>query len=100
MEPETTQLLNKILNEPRPLSQSQKDAVLSKNRYVRIIAGAGAGKTETLTRKIVKLLLVNDVPPSAIVAFTFTEKAAQSMKSRIYERVKQMGGDEQCVRLG
>jgi DNA helicase-2/ATP-dependent DNA helicase PcrA len=100
MEPETTQLLNKILNEPRPLSQSQKDAVLSKNRYVRIIAGAGAGKTETLTRKIVKLLLVDDMPPSAIVAFTFTEKAAQSMKSRIYERVKQMGGDEQCVRLG
>jgi DNA helicase II / ATP-dependent DNA helicase PcrA len=94
------QLLDKILNEPRPLSQNQKDAVLSKNPHIRIIAGAGAGKTETLTRRIVKLLLVDNVPPSAIVAFTFTEKAAQSMKSRVYERVKQLGGEAQCAHLG
>lgn len=97
---EDTELLQKILNEPRPLSQSQKDAVLSKNRHVRIIAGAGAGKTETLTRKIASLLLIEHVSPSAIVAFTFTDKAAQSMKSRIYERVKHLGGEEQCIRLG
>ena len=84
-------ILDKILKEPKPLSESQKNAVLSKKRYIRVIAGAGAGKTETLTRKIVSLLLVEKVPPSSIVAFTFTEKAAQSMKSRVYERVKQLG---------
>ena len=94
------QILHKILNEPTELSESQKKAVLSNKDHIRIIAGAGAGKTETLTRKIVYLLLYEGVDPSSIVAFTFTEKAAQSMKSRVYDRVKQLGGDDVCTRLG
>jgi len=93
-------LLDKILKEPKPLSDSQKAAVRSKKKFIRVIAGAGAGKTETLTRKIVTLLLVEKVPPTSIVAFTFTKKAAQNMKSRVYERVKQLGGEEQCAHLG
>ncbi len=93
-------LTTKILNEPRPLSDRQQRAVICDQPHIRIIAGAGAGKTETLTRRIVYLLLVKQVDPSAIVAFTFTEKAAQSMKSRVYERVKHLGGDEICARLG
>lgn len=93
-------LLHKILEEPRPLSDPQKDAVLSSSRYIRVVAGAGAGKTETLTRRIVKLVLVDGVAPSDIVAFTFTEKAALSMKSRVYERLKQLGGEEACARIG
>jgi len=94
------QILEDILNNPHKLSDSQKDAVVSDNQHVRIIAGAGAGKTETLTRKIVYLLLYKEVPPSSIVAFTFTEKAAQSMKTRIYDRVKAFGGEEICAHLG
>ncbi len=97
---EQSLLLDRILKEPKPLSVSQETAVRSRKKYIRVIAGAGAGKTETLTRKIVSLLLVENVPPSCIVAFTFTEKAAQSMKSRVYERVKQLGGEEQCAHLG
>ena len=93
-------LLETILNEPRPLSPPQRDAVLCEDRHVRVIAGAGAGKTETLTRRIVKLLLVDGVEPRHIIAFTFTEKAAQSMKSRIYERLRLLGGDEIGARLG
>ncbi|WP_460372613.1 UvrD-helicase domain-containing protein [Methanocalculus sp. MC3] len=93
-------LQDKILNEPKPLSDQQRRAVLCPRSHIRIIAGAGAGKTETLTRRIVHLLLVQNVDPSAIVAFTFTEKAAQSMKSRVYERVRNLGGDEICSRLG
>ncbi|MEM3795175.1 MAG: ATP-dependent DNA helicase, partial [Thermoprotei archaeon] len=69
-------------------------AVLSNSRYNRIIAGAGAGKTETLTRRIVYLLLAEGVEPSSIVAFTFTERAAQAMKSRIYQRVGELGPDK------
>lgn len=95
-----SRLLTKILEEPKPLSEYQKKAVLSNSRYIRVVAGAGAGKTETLTRRIVKLLLVDGVTPSEIVAFTFTEKAAMSMKSRVYERLKQLGGDEACARIG
>lgn len=94
------ELIDRILNEPKILSDSQKAAVLSNRDHIRIIAGAGAGKTETLTRKIVYLLLIERVDPSSIVAFTFTEKAAQSMKSRVYDRLKHLGGDEICARLG
>lgn len=97
---EKAQLFEKILSEPKPLSDTQRRAVICDKPYIRVIAGAGAGKTETLTRKIVKLLLVDDVPPSAIVAFTFTEKAAQSMKSRVYKRVKDLGANDICAHLG
>jgi len=93
-------LIKKILDGPPKLSADQKRAVLSKTRYNRIIAGAGAGKTETLTRRIVCLLSVEAVKPESIVAFTFTEKAAQSMKSRIYQRVGQICGQEATANLG
>jgi len=83
-------LVKEILNKPARLSPDQENAVLSSSRYNRVIAGAGAGKTETLTRRIVYLLLVKSAEPSSIVAFTFTERAAQSMKSRIYQRVGEL----------
>jgi len=79
--------VERILSQPTRLSIDQTEAVLSKARYNRVIAGAGAGKTETLTRRIAYLALADEVPPSSIVAFTFTERAARSMKSRIYQRV-------------
>lgn len=94
------ELIDRILNVPKKLSDIQRAAVLSDKNHIRIIAGAGAGKTETLTRKIVYLLLIEKVEPSSIVAFTFTEKAAQSMKSRVYDRIKHLGGDEICAQLG
>lgn len=93
-------LIEKILTTPKKLSADQRKAVLSESRYNRIIAGAGAGKTETLTRRIVYLLAVKGVPPSEIVAFTFTEKAAQSMKSRVYQRVGEICGDKATANLG
>jgi len=83
-------LVEEILSKPARLSPDQTKAVLSGSRYNRVIAGAGAGKTETLTRRIVYLLLVEGAEPSSIVAFTFTERAAQSMKSRIYQRVGEL----------
>ena len=88
------------MEKPAKLSDDQARAVLSKARYNRIIAGAGAGKTETLTRRIAYLLLVEGVQPSEIVAFTFTEKAAQSMKSRIYGRVEDLAGSIGTMKLG
>jgi DNA helicase-2/ATP-dependent DNA helicase PcrA len=87
-----TDLTTEILTKPYELSDDQKKVVLSKSRYIRVIAGAGAGKTETLTRRIAYLIMVEKVEPSSIVAFTFTEKAAQAMKSRIYQRVKELKG--------
>ena len=90
----------KILTQSYPVSDEQKEAILSEARYCRVIAGAGAGKTETITRRIAYLLLVEKVEPASIVAFTFTEKAAQSMKSRIYRRVEQIAGSTATAKLG
>lgn len=81
------------------LSPEQRQAVLTKSRFVRIIASAGAGKTETLTRRIVYLLACG-VRPDKIVAFTFTEKAAASMKERIYRRVREILGESASRSLG
>jgi len=78
----------KILEKPFALSDEQKRAVLAKQPYLRIVAGAGAGKTETLTRRIAYLLLCEEEEPASIVAFTFTDRAALSMKTRVYERMK------------
>ena len=61
------------------LSEKQREAV-------ETIACAGAGKTGVVTRRIVNILKCNeDVRPENIVAFTFTEKAADELKSRIYK---------------
>lgn len=97
---ETNQKLEQILKHPKPLSDTQKKAVLSDRPHIRIIAGAGAGKTETLTRRIVYNLIHEEVDPSAIVAFTFTDKAAQSMKSRVYDRLRGLGRDDICYQIG
>ena len=93
-------LIEDIVSKPTPLSGDQKKAVISNYKYVRVVAGAGAGKTETLTRRIVYLLLVEGLEPSDIVAFTFTDKAAENMKNRIYLRVKEHGREDIAKRLG
>lgn len=48
-----------------------------------IVAGPGTGKTTCLALRILKLILVNDVPPRSIIATTFTVKAAAELRSRI-----------------
>ena len=65
------------------LNENQKDAVLSKEKYLRIIAGAGSGKTRVLTMRIVHLIEDENVWPTKILAITFTNKAANEMKERV-----------------
>jgi DNA helicase II / ATP-dependent DNA helicase PcrA len=67
------------------LNPRQKEAVLTKSRYVRIIAGAGSGKTRVLTTRIVHLIEDLGVAANSIVAITFTNKAANEMKTRMYK---------------
>lgn len=81
------------------LSKEKKEAVISPARYLRIVASAGAGKTETITRKIV-YLIATGVEPGSIIAFTFTERAAQEMKERIYRRVEEFLEADMTKNLG
>lgn len=66
------------------LNDKQKEAVLYNEGPLLIIAGAGAGKTKTLTTKIAYLIDQGYAEPYNILAITFTNKAAKEMKDRLY----------------
>ena len=65
------------------LNTKQYDAVTSMDKYMRVIAGAGSGKTKVLTSRIAYLIDSIGVPYSRILAITFTNKAANEMKERV-----------------
>lgn len=70
------------------LNQEQKQAVLHKNGPLLILAGPGSGKTKTLTHKIAYLIAIG-ISPENILALTFTNKAAQEMKQRIFHLLRE-----------
>lgn len=67
------------------LNEEQRQAVTHGEGPLLIIAGAGTGKTTVVTKRIEHLIIEKHIPPSNILALTFTEKAAQEMESRIDE---------------
>jgi ATP-dependent DNA helicase pcrA len=73
------------------LNDRQKEAVLYNEGPLLIIAGAGAGKTKTLTTKIAYLIEEMGALPSNILAITFTNKAAKEMKDRIIRLIGSIG---------
>ncbi|MBZ4212494.1 UvrD-helicase domain-containing protein [Mycoplasma sp. U97] len=65
------------------LNEEQKEALMYFDGPLRIVAGAGSGKTRVLTRKIAFLINVLGISPKYILAVTFTNKAASEMAERV-----------------
>lgn len=70
------------------LTKAQMEAIHETDRHLQIVACAGSGKTEVIARRIAHILQSKpEIAPEQIVAFTFTEKAAASLRSRIEKAI-------------
>ena len=78
------------------LTDMQYDAVVDDSRNILCLACAGSGKSRTLAYKIAYLISKGEEPDS-IIAFTFTEKAAESIKRRVAEALRKLGYSENNI---
>ena len=88
------------------LNKNQKEAATYLDSHLRIIAGAGSGKTRVVTYRIAHLIQDVGIDPRSILAITFTNKAANELKDRLEKSLGPVAQDitaatfhSACVRI-
>lgn len=76
------------------LNERQHEAVVSEDKRLLVLAGAGSGKTKTLLQKLIYLIEEKAVSPSSILAITFTKNATNEMIDRLIISADTSGGYE------
>ena len=67
----------------KDLNSAQKEAVISTDGPILVVAGAGSGKTKVLTSRIAHIIKNKKAYPNQILSVTFTNKAAKEMQIRV-----------------
>ena len=86
-------IAKQYMNFEKELNEKQYEAVTTSFRNVRVIAGAGSGKTRVLTYRIAYLISEMKVLPWKILAITFTNKVANEMKTRVAKMIPEVEKD-------
>jgi DNA helicase II / ATP-dependent DNA helicase PcrA len=76
---------------PRPTDE-QAAVIAAPARSALVVAGAGAGKTETMAARVVWLVATGQVLPEQVLGLTFTRKAAQQLGARVRTRLRRLAG--------
>lgn len=79
------------------LNEKQREAVMSEDKRLLVLAGAGSGKTKTLLQKLIYLIEEKGVSPSNILAITFTKNATNEMIDRLIISADQNGTYEKIL---
>ena len=87
----TPAVLATALGVPPPTPE-QAAVIASPARPALVVAGAGAGKTETMAARVVWLVATGQVRPEEVLGLTFTRKAAQQLGTRVRARLRRLAG--------